>query len=381
MRWQYPSKMEPVSQASERTAPDKWQSATSTPVRRRVATVALAASIAFVPVVSAAPETVTLDKYEARISQPAPRQKRPPLEQFVIDSLQLAQPERTSLDKWYSGVPQPYRTRGRPFHFGLSVIDPVQLTQPEPIRFSWLKPLEEPRRDRKRLQYLYRFSWGASLVDPPVLPMWEPGIDQPYPLRRRQPSLGQFAFPVTTTGETITLDKWQHRLSEPRTDRQRRQNLYPVFSGENLFNVPGVESITIDKWIALSAEPGRIRKRTFDYAPTQPVSVSSLEIPRLLAEISQPEARQKRRESGLFVIDTLLLAQRETLPLRWILPVNQPRFDRKRNQHLYPNLFADSQLFNAPEGAALTFVFAPVVAGAAEPVRAVPIPSAGFVKE
>lgn len=264
---------------------DKWDRPQQQPLRAVRNVAAFAASLFFVPVVAAPAENVTLDKWQPRlVEQHAERRSLSHLAPAYLSD--CAQPT-PRLDSWEQRGGQPYFDVQRRAHLALTFsTDASALTQPERATPDKWEPRQfTPRFDAQRRQW----SYPSFVTDPAAL----------------------------TQPERASLDKWEPRQILPKFDVPRRQWAYPSFFIDALA-LTQPERTTPDKWL-----------------PNQrPNPSRALARPWL-----EPAA----------VIDPHALTRLEAVSIdRWQQPQSRPRFDVRRQQHTFPILFADAQLFQNP---------------------------------
>lgn len=390
---QYQIKAEPIPLgATERTTPDKWQAERpDVPVRRATIPVALLSAAAFVPVVSAAPTPVYVNSQSSEPTRIEHVQYQAKAEPVLVSA---PAGETGTSDKWDRGQSQPLAGIRRATEFTAYSVDNSTLLRPErPDVDKWVVRINQPRQEIKRQQHLYPSFFAERLhvapsaaVSTPIyisaqaceptaityfqyqarttiagqiddgLPptFWLPQISELLRVRPRQ-RWSESAQPLVTTAgtEVVTLDKWAQRLpdlvsklkrlhdyslslldptlraerasldkwaqptNQPQFDLKRQQRLYPTFFTERLFSVPNVESVTVDKWYSQRPEQISTVKRSRDYS--------------------------------LFAVDPRLFTQPERSQIdKWGQLTQQPRFDIKRSQWLYPSLAIDSQFYLIP---------------------------------
>ena len=293
-------------------------------------------------------ESITVDKWERRQSQPAFTIKRTAeYKAYVTDNSSLIAPERPSLDKWVVRLEQPRQdvkrqqwtyqsffgenlhvaptAAGTVYIAGQST-DPIRILNfqypstakpvttpaaiPETITADkWLTAWPQPYfRPKRLIQYGVNCAIAEQADDglPPV--HWIPPQVQPYPYRRQAAREG---FSVTARlhvappPESLTLDKWAQQTQRPRFDLKRNQWIYPVSVSDQLFNTPA----PVTPAVFVSATNGEpIRVLSFQYD-----------------DLAQP---------------LIGLAERASID-KWVTPTERPRWDLKRSQWIYPSFSAE----------------------------------------
>lgn len=135
----------------------------------------IAAGLFFVPIVEAAAETITLDKWEPRLSQPpspAPSRRAALAASGAFACMvPIAAPETITIDKWFAPPAQPLRPVVRsPGPSIFQAIAPSTFPPPETITLDkWWQPARQPYPARKSRQAALAAS-GAYFVGEPVAP-------------------------------------------------------------------------------------------------------------------------------------------------------------------------------------------------------------------
>src|ERR1051325_4949611 len=196
--------------------------------------------------------------------------------------------ERVTPDKWQpnTNIPQTHWRKAALFSMAAIVpffaISPQALTQPEtPKVFS-----QQPVVITTQLSFQYQ-----AKVDP-LVPIVPP--------------------------ETVTVDKWFAKTSEPRFDAKRNQHLYPAFSVVDPSQLTQAERVSLDKW-------------------EQPQS-----LPRW-------DAKRQQQTYPSFFFNPLPIGTPATFVDAAVNQTNTPYFRRPQNQHLYPALSIDAKQLTQAE--------------------------------
>ena len=463
---QYQIKAEPIPLgAVETSTPDKWLGEGPDNPPRRPYVVALVASAAFVPVVSAAAtplyvngqacepvavqqlqyqgkaepltvpsaptETVTSDKWDRGQSQPLPQLKRSAeFPAYVTDNSSLLAPEQNTLDKWVVRIEQPRRELKRnqwlypssfaerldsvpavstPLYVSGQACEPTSviqfqyqgITKPvftpaaaaETITLDkWQGAWPQPHPVLKRLvQYGVNFAIAEQADDGLAPVYWLLPTNTPPRASRALVATGSSELRQTSFAESITVDKWWRQIQVPLRDLSRRQAIYPTVVSDYLAQVPSAEVIRVDKWNRSYPDLLFAAVRLRDYGqfvidPTltterasidkwgQPVQeplrriahreyIYPISVADYLAQIPGAEVirvdkwgrnypdrvwgASRLRDYTHFTVDPTLTAERASID-KWGQPIEQPRFDLKRSQWLYPPLALDSQFYLIP---------------------------------
>lgn len=264
-------------------------------------------------VTTVTPETVTFDKWRSLWPDPYFRLKR--LVQYGVNTAIGGQADDGLPPTWWQlNASQPTFIKPRLRVNGISVsttTTPAPATTAVYVQGSQPGPISV-------VSFQYPSIVGERLHVVPDVLFVPPDRWQRAPViaRRQQRSAdySQFAIDPTPRAERASLDKWGQPVERPVFDTGRTRRIYPSL----VFDRPlaGVEIVTFDKWHSQRVE--RIdRARRLDY-------------------------------SG-FAIDTRLLTQSEQAQVdKWRPPQSPPRWDLKRQQHVYPALAIDSRFYLIP---------------------------------
>jgi len=330
------------------------------------------------PFAATAAEIKTVDKYYQLPNQPKQFPKYlVPEGHYSVDSRQLTQAERSSIDKYYQLPNQPKMVRKELVAEGHFSKDaqaqfPLQLTQwwgkyPDPF-FSrklivpsdqvnplvyqqavedvtadkWFRETEKPRWFKKPLVYE-----GLSIFDLqkefPILINTVQNSHILYPLKFQYQGRAYPVYPISA--EIVTVDKW-FRLTEtpPHKVRPLVSEGFPTIDP---YQLTLAERSTIDKYWQQLSEPKRFKK------PLVPEGISVFDtrefrvpVDRWFRETGLPPKTYKPLiREGQQVNDPFQLTQAERISYdKWFSPLERPRWDRKRLQHVFPSLFGQERL-------------------------------------
>lgn len=178
-RWQYPSKIEPISQAGETITLDKWYQPVSTPRSplRKLPIAILAGSLFFVNL--GQPEASTPDKWlpskpDIIFSRPQNQFLYPSF--FGVNLHEIPGVESITLDKWYfEHQPNPWRPKLHASRIPYFFFHPGKEALEAGIRFEYVQRPDQVFRKHKRAHYM-RPEFFDPLPIPPVvettLDMW-----------------------------------------------------------------------------------------------------------------------------------------------------------------------------------------------------------------
>ena len=203
----------------------------------------------------------------------------------------------------------------------------------------WHPLVEQPRFDARRQQAIYPCESRNDIAGKETITAddWLPLANQPLFDQKRQ----QAVYPVWTAdqlprlGETILADKWHPLANQPLYDQKRLQYFYPCESRDD---IAGKERVSPDKWHLEIQRPVFLAPRAqwiyeaSAFAPNPvPASVSGwqpqtnqpLFDARRLQAIYPPDCRGDVPRSETILAD------------KWHPLANQPQFDQKRQQQNY----------------------------------------------
>lgn len=217
-------------------------------------------------------------------------------QQLAQAPFQPAAPPALALD-WTQPTAQPYPTRRQLPTLGWYTIDSRQLTQAERTQLDkWARPIEQPRFDLARRQFLYPSWRGERLMVVPgevvTLDKWDSRVTQPYPARRR---LADALYHIIdrrqlTQPERTSLDKWAQPMEQPYPLRRTMPRLgLSVLDSRALLIEPNL----LSKWFRATEQPLlRLRRAQGDgvLAPFQPLPPT----PVFLDWMGQPPATINR---------------------------------------------------------------------------------------
>jgi hypothetical protein len=328
-------------------------------------------SRAFTEQAMATAETVTVDKWFARASEPVlPPKNHTWVTQSALELSSTQRPELVSLDRWQQPQSQPrFDIARQQWRYPSLFVDSKQLTQTERITpDKWLPLPNQPLFDVKRTQLTYSFFFFHA--EPQEVTQFESpsefarNVDRVYDIPRNQYLYPSFATDakLLTQKEAVSFDKWNFNTSIPRFDVARNQFLYPPFSTSPQA-LTQAERSTPDKWLPLPNQPlFSVKRQPWTY-PTlffNPKPLPVAEFLNLWAK--QPEqilvpGKPLAHLYPSFVTDAKGQTQPENVSLdRFQQPQSLPKWDFARNQYLFP-----SEQFNPfAIGTSPTFIVAAV---------------------
>lgn len=320
--WQYQEQVMGISntQAQETITPDKWQPNTNIP-QANWKKAALYSVAALAPFFVTSPQALTQPEVPKVFNQqPVVITTQLSFQyQAKVDPLvPITPPETLTLDKWYVKTSEPRFDVKRNQHLypTFTVVDPSQLTQPERVSLDkWEQPQSLPKWDAKRQQQTY----PSSFLNP---------------------------LPIGTPATSV--DAAVNQTSTPYFRRPQNQFLYPAFSTDpNSLTLSEVPKIFSQESLVLS----KIRSTQYQgLAFTQVVATPELvTIDKWFQPTSVPVRRPIRLTSGENTLVQIVNTVESITLDKWQQPTSQPRFDVRRNQHLYPSFSIDTNQLTLTE--------------------------------
>lgn len=203
-RWQYQQIAEPVALTPETPQVDKWYHPFTEPKRlSRFVAAVFVTSLAFVPVVQAAPETVTVDKWLGQSITPTVRPKRlVDYGSFAIDPRLLTLKESVLLDKWFVQNPEQVFRKKIPFWqgwFSTNLVPPV----PESVTLDkwFIQPADYFRK--KRLADYGVYSVDARQLTRPENVTFDKWFVQPTDYFRKKRLVDYGLYTVDSSALTL----------------------------------------------------------------------------------------------------------------------------------------------------------------------------------
>ena len=231
-RWQYQQKAEVISTTSEQILLDKWFFATAIPVRVQPIRIHITCGdFRFDEAVIHTP----IDRWIQRTNQPIidviHKQHTYPF--FFFHSTPITVEEVVTLDKWFVRTSEPIKSV--PDHkwiYPNFVIDPKQLTLEEKIYSGTLfRQTSEPVDVPENINWTYP---SVPLIDPYILTQGESILVDKWFVKASEP-----IRQAVNTNFTVTLDKWFVQTNQPLRIKENRAWVYPLWAADaQLFNVP-----------------------------------------------------------------------------------------------------------------------------------------------
>lgn len=258
--WQYQERAEPVlvSAAAETVTVDKWHPMSEVPVRRRSVIAAVSPALAFVSV--SAIEAVA-PAMAWHVPQPTPVRsiRRAINSGGILVEIVAAASETVTLDKWFQPASVPVRRPPwRPQFKGINCFDANGIRDPN--LDDW-----EPRLPKNPVVRRPRVLGGGSVVVdfsvpvPPTVPelSWLPVLPQnPVRAKHRERPAGGFLVIIPTTPEL----SWAPLLPQNPVRAKHRQR-----PGETVlveFQAPVVPVLSVFDWYVQQVMPVRRRGPT-----------------------------------------------------------------------------------------------------------------------
>jgi len=207
-------------------------------------------SLADAIVVTTAAETITTDKWQAPLSQPAARLRTPAGQPFFY----FVKSEDVSADRWLQSLSVP--TRARPINQPQTIIVKADPFAESVSIDKWGQPLSEPKRFAKNLNaYQQPFAYFVK-ADPfqetVSADRWQQPLSEPM-RRRGYPTQAQDELSFVGS-DTARDSRWFAPLSEPT--RRKPIAEFPASSWSE-FTPASAEVVTVDKYFAWLTEPRR----------------------------------------------------------------------------------------------------------------------------
>lgn len=259
-----------------------------------------------------------------------------------------AAPETVTLDKWFQELSDPGRRRRSVEGAVVAPLEPTLFTAPPAL--SWAPAVSQPVIPKRRLarEGFFAAPLEPSLtVAPPAL-SWAPSVSETRPKRRLAP-LGLFAQPDFSTvqpDETITVDKWAQPVQQPVIPRRKapREGLFAEPIEPSLFAAPPALS-----WLPAAADVRRKAPRRPEAGSVAPdpaalaAAPESVTLDKWQAEAKQPAARKRRSVGG----DGAVLV--EFTPDGWLALDVRPAARPRRRQEAGSTGPTEPSLFDVPD--------------------------------
>lgn len=291
-------------------------------------------------------ETVTFDKYHFQQSIPRFDIRR---QQYVYpfwSGTEEEAPEEVSVNEWFLNTNIP-RFDSRRWQFNNPPWTGLEEEPAEEVSIdTWVPNTEKPRWDVKREQYLYPYfdidSYQLTRSESISLDKWFKETERPrWDIKRQQTVYPTFFGRTEEEPETeVSIDSWFVNTYTPKWDIKRNQYLYPVLSIDNA-RLTDAEAVSIDRWAGYHPDIVFDLKRNQFLYPSFSFETSL----KGITVFSQQSTivvftRQLQYQTLASTFPEVAAAEVITTD-KWHPNTNIPKYDRARNQFLYPSLAID----------------------------------------
>ena len=337
----------PVSWAAQPIAGDvkvaHWHRALSEPVRREELALAVrhtSGPIWTTPPIAASVTTFTV----AQLTTVVPYRKTILYQSVQQPPAVFAAPEVVTVDKWHGRLSEPIRRES----FGV----PHLIAPPSEIATldKWHAPWREPvRRELLGVHHhqAVAFAPASPFTETVSLDRWQSRLSEPTRVRRAQGPTSAYVDLVAAPSETVTVDKWFIPWSRTWREVNPAAFLSPLaFAQAAPFN----ETVSVDRWLLRLNEPVRVQSRLL----AQPAAFAPTFVSVAVDQWRQPFSEPKRSRdlptahqdatkpifAGAFA-DAAVLA-------RWFAPLTEPTRRKGLAAHLEttPLAFVQAAPFN-----------------------------------